>query len=125
MFLRFVSVSVSSTKLSHLPLQSSGSSGRTGTQKPWDLGALSQLNSLGSTQGSSCAWLFPFLLGTAPAQEHSWEPKGERGLRAETGNAEMIEGEKSRRLCPQIVTAQLCPLPAWQGLSSGEGKCGK
>lgn len=44
-FLRFVSVSVSPTKLSHLPLQSSGSSGKRGTQKPWDLGIL---NSLGT-----------------------------------------------------------------------------
>lgn len=34
-FLRFVSVSVSSTKLSHLPLQSSGSSGTRGSHNPW------------------------------------------------------------------------------------------
>lgn len=47
-FLRFVSVSVSPTKLSHLPLQSSGSPGTRGTHKPWDLGVL---NSLGTHLG--------------------------------------------------------------------------
>lgn len=67
-FLRFVSVSVSSTKLSHLPLQSSGSSGTRGTQNPWDSGVLGQLNSSGLPSpcweqpraGPSCALALPF-----------------------------------------------------------------